>query len=118
MGAGRQNCLSCEGQVQVECSIVILLTELCKWGRVGKIVSRAMGISLLSADIFMSRRRMLNTVRRLSLCARNICANGPAVEGVNVGGAVRRYESRFFSRKVVPAASHHGAIFANQGIGY
>ena len=44
-----------EGQVQVKCSIVILLTELYKWGRVAKIVSRAMGISLFSADIFMSR---------------------------------------------------------------
>jgi len=42
-------------------------------------------------------------------------ANGPAVEGVNVGGAVRRFESRFFSHKVVPAASHHGAVFANPG---
>ena len=30
-------------------------------------------------------------------------ANGPAVEGVNVGGAVRRYESRYFSQKTVPA---------------
>ena len=29
--------------------------------------------------------------------------NGPAVEGVNVGGAVRRYESRYFSRKTVSA---------------
>lgn len=29
--------------------------------------------------------------------------NGPAVEGVNVGGAVRRYESRYFNRKIVPA---------------
>jgi hypothetical protein len=34
--------------------------------------------------------------------------NGPAVEGVNVGGAVRRYDpdsyrDRFFSRKIVPA---------------
>ena len=29
--------------------------------------------------------------------------NGPAVEGVNVGGAVRRYGSRYFSRKIVPA---------------
>jgi hypothetical protein len=29
--------------------------------------------------------------------------NGPAVEGVNVGGAVRRYESRYFSQKIVPA---------------
>jgi len=50
-------------------------------------------------------------------CA-HLTANGPAVEGVNVGGAVRRFESRFFSPKVVPAASHHGAIFANPGIGY
>ena len=33
------------GQVLVECSIVILLTELYKWGRVGKIVCRARGIS-------------------------------------------------------------------------
>jgi len=30
-------------------------------------------------------------------------SDGPAVEGVNVGGAVRRYESRYFSRKTVPA---------------
>jgi len=45
-------------------------------------------------------------------------ANGPAVEGVNVGGAGRRFGSRFFSREVIPAASHHGAIFANPGIGY
>ncbi len=29
--------------------------------------------------------------------------NGPAVEGVNVGGAVRRYESWYFSQKIVPA---------------
>ena len=29
--------------------------------------------------------------------------NGTAVEGVNVGGAVRRYESRYFSQKIVPA---------------
>ena len=32
----------------------------------------------------------------------NLTYNGPAVEGVNVGGAVRRYESRYFSRKIVP----------------
>jgi len=44
-----------------------------------------------------------------------IFANGPAVEGVNVGGAVRRYVSWFFSHEVVPAASHHGAIFASPG---
>ena len=30
-------------------------------------------------------------------------ANGPAVVVVNVGGAVRRYGSWYFSRKVVPA---------------
>jgi hypothetical protein len=41
-----------------------------------------------------------------------IATNGPAVEGVNVGGAIRRLESRYFSHKFVPAASHHGAIFA------
>ena len=35
--------------------------------------------------------------------ARSLNANGPAVEGVNVGGAVRRYESRYFSQKIVPA---------------
>ena len=29
--------------------------------------------------------------------------NDPAVEGVNVGGAVRRYESPYFSRKTIPA---------------
>ena len=29
--------------------------------------------------------------------------NGPAVEGVNVGGAVRRFESWYFSQKIVPA---------------
>jgi len=46
---------SCEGQVQVECSIVILLTEVYKCGRVGKIVCRARGISLLIADIILSR---------------------------------------------------------------
>jgi hypothetical protein len=39
--------------------------------------------------------------------------NGPAVEGVNVGGVVRRYESRYFSQKIVPAASHNDAIFAS-----
>jgi len=44
-----------EGQVQLKCSIVILLTESCKCGRVGKIVCRARGISLLCADIFLSR---------------------------------------------------------------
>jgi len=32
-----------------------------------------------------------------------VTANGPAVEGVNVGGAVRRYESWYFSQKIVPA---------------
>ena len=32
-----------------------------------------------------------------------INTNGPAVEGVNVGGAVRRFESWYFSRKDVPA---------------
>jgi hypothetical protein len=45
--------------------------------------------------------------------------NGPAVEGVNVGGAVRRYESWYFSRIRQLAesrrASHHGAIFASPG---
>jgi hypothetical protein len=41
--------------------------------------------------------------------------NGPAVEGVNVGGAVRRYESRYFSRKVVPVQGGYGAIFASPG---
>jgi hypothetical protein len=30
-------------------------------------------------------------------------ANGPAVEGVKVGGPVHRYESRYFRRKIVPA---------------
>ena len=35
--------------------------------------------------------------------AQGLKYNGPAVEGVNVGGAVRRYESRYFSRKTVPA---------------
>jgi hypothetical protein len=32
-----------------------------------------------------------------------ICANGPLVWAVSVGGAVRRYESRNFSRKTVQA---------------
>ena len=36
-------------------------------------------------------------------CDKLIAYNGPAVEGVNVGGAVRRYESRYFSQKIVPA---------------
>jgi hypothetical protein len=32
-----------------------------------------------------------------------MCANSPAVEGVNVGGAVRRYASDYFIRKIVLA---------------
>jgi hypothetical protein len=40
--------------------------------------------------------------------------NGPAVEGITVGGAVHRYESRYFSQKAVmvqacPPAGREGA---------
>ncbi len=54
------------------------------------------------------RAAKLLRARRKSRCNEDLgqiglAANGPAVEGVNVGGAVRRYESRYFSRKVVPA---------------
>ncbi len=45
------------------------------------------------------------------ICLR-LVANGPAVEGVNVGGAVRRYESRYFSRKTVTEQGGYGALFA------
>jgi hypothetical protein len=45
--------------------------------------------------------------------ALNLAPNGPAVEGVNFGGADHRYESRYFSQEVVPAASHHGVTFAS-----
>jgi len=62
---------------------------------------------------------MLNILDYLIICSvSRINGNGPAVEGVNVGGAVRRYESRYFSQKIVPAASHHGAVFANHGEGF
>jgi hypothetical protein len=42
-------------------------------------------------------------------------ANGPAVEGVNVGGAVRRYESRYFSQKIVPAGKPPWRNFCRPG---
>jgi hypothetical protein len=42
-------------------------------------------------------------------------ANGPLVWAVSVGGAARRCVMLSFSRKTVPAASHHGAIFASPG---
>jgi len=44
-----------------------------------------------------------------------LAANGPLVWAVSGGGDVRRYESRYFSRKLSRRASHHGAIFANPG---
>jgi len=44
-------------------------------------------------------------------------ANGPLVWAVSVGGAVRRCVMQYFSRETVPAASHHGAIFASPGEG-
>jgi hypothetical protein len=46
---------------------------------------------------------------------RHMATNGPAVEGVNVGSAVRRYESWYFRSNLSRRASHHGAIFANPG---
>jgi len=54
-------------------------------------------------NLFCQDKTLLTRRDGLSLTDSNICANGPAVEGVNVGGAVSRYESRYFSRKVVPA---------------
>ena len=42
-------------------------------------------------------------VNTVTCCTSGLTANGPAVEGVNVGGAVRRYESWYFSQKIVPA---------------
>jgi hypothetical protein len=39
-------------------------------------------------------KTLLTWREELSLTSTNICTNGPAVEVVNVGGAVRRYESR------------------------
>jgi hypothetical protein len=47
--------------------------------------------------------------------------NDPVVGVVSVGGAAGRLRSCYFSRKVVPAASRHGAVFANPGanmVGY
>ena len=53
---------------------------------------------------------MFGVSQTLALCIGNhgimaarLTHNGPAVEGVNVGGAVRRKESRYSSRKTVPA---------------
>ncbi len=42
-----------------------------------------------------------------------VTANGQRVWAESVGGAVRRYESLYFSRKAVPVASQYGAIFAS-----
>jgi len=39
--------------------------------------------------------------------------NGQSVEGVNVVDAIRRYESRYFSRKTVPAGRPSWRIFCN-----
>ena len=48
-----------------------------------------------------SYQQKRKVIRRLVPIYRE--SDGPVVEGVNVGGAVRRYESRYFSRKIVPA---------------
>ena len=52
------------------------------------------------------------------LTRQSLAGNGPLVWAVSVGGAVRRCVMRYFSRETVPAASHHGAIFASPGERY
>jgi hypothetical protein len=44
-----------------------------------------------------------------------ITHNGPAVEGVNVDGAVRRYESQYFSQIIVPAGKPPWRNFCHPG---
>ena len=55
---------------------------------------------------------MLNTVRGLSLCARNICANGPAIWGGCVTRRRHRAGSWYFSHKAVTVQGGYGALFA------
>jgi hypothetical protein len=69
------------------------------------------------------RASKLLRARRKSRCYEDlgqIClaANGPLVWAVSVGGAVRRYESRYFRQDLSRRTSHHGAIFASPGERY
>ena len=57
----------------------------------------------VSNMLFAVILRRLLSKQKLSRNVLTLKYNGPAVEGVNVGGAVRRYESRYFSQKIVPA---------------
>jgi hypothetical protein len=50
----------------------------------GLIECRAMAGPDIIAETILSRRNIINTARGLRPCNWNICANGPAVEGVNV----------------------------------